>query len=305
LTGCGFSEIITYSFIGRDQADKLQLGHTDGRRRAVPILNPLTEDQDVMRTSLLPGLLNTMLKNSTQRNENLRIFELGKVFIAIDSGPLPDEREMVSGLWTGTRGRKAWYDKETAADFYDIKGVVETLCAGLNVKQVRFSVPDPDDTRCPYFRPGRVAAVCVGDVTVGHVGEIAPSVLQHYDLKKTAYCFDLNFDRLQGFVSSEKRAVPISRFPSTTRDMALIVDEALEVQGVLDFISRLGFSLIETVEVFDVYTGNPIPQGKKSVAMRFTYQSFDRSLTDGEVNEIHESVIKKAIEEFHAQLPTK
>jgi phenylalanyl-tRNA synthetase beta chain len=268
----------------------------------LPLRNPLTEDQNVMRTSLLPGLLTTMFKNSAQRNENLQLFEQGKVFIAADDEPLPDEVEMVSGLWTGIREETAWYTKGRPVDFYDIKGVVETLCAGLNVFRLRFSVPG--DGQCPYLKPGRCAAVSVGEDLVGFVGEIAPEVLSHYDLKQTAYCFDLDFDRLMDAVSLEKRAKPISRFPSTNRDVALILDEALEVKRVLNFIADQGHALIHDVTIFDVYTGPPVPDGMKSVALRFTYQSFEGSLTDRQVNDIHQSVIHKTLQEFDGQLPS-
>jgi phenylalanyl-tRNA synthetase beta chain len=303
LVGCGFSETISYSFIGRNHCDRLLLADDDVRRRMLPILNPLTEDQDMMRTSLLPGLLTTMLRNSTQRNENLRVFEIGKVFYENGRGRLPDEVEMVSGLWTGARRDRAWYSKEHEVDFYDIKGVVETLCDGLGVSPVRFSAAGEQEI--PHLRPGRAAHVFVGKSCLGSVGQVSPQVLENYDLKRSAYCFDVNFDILVGLMKTEKMARPIPRFPSTTRDLALILEDAVETQSILDFIACQDQPLIEKVEVFDVYTGSPVPTGKKSVALRLTYQSFERSLTDSEVNEIQASLTDKALKQFDAQLPVK
>ncbi len=302
LAGCGFSEIVTYSFIGRDACDRLTLGSEDRRRQMVSILNPLTEDQEVMRTSLLPGLLFTLYRNSTQRNENLRVFELGKTFMKTGQDQLPDEVEMVSGLWTGERYEKSWHFKETKIDFYDMKGVVEVVCAGLNINGVRFTPLTSSDF--PYLRPGHAAHISVDNQVLGTVGQLSRQVLTNFGLKEATYCFDLNLDLLIDHVSEEKHAEALSRFPATTRDIALIADDHSEAQGVLDFIAGLGQELIERVEVFDIYKGPPIPEGKKSMALRFTYRSFERNLTDDEVNTIHEAVTLKVLKQFNAQLPT-
>jgi phenylalanyl-tRNA synthetase beta chain len=145
--------------------------------------------------------------------------------------------------------------------------------------------------------------VYAGDEVLGEAGELTPEVLKNFELKHPAFCFDLNFDRLVHCMREEKHARLVSRFPATTRDMALIVDNPVEAQGVLDFIDALGQALITGVDIFDVYEGPPVPQGKKSIALRLTYQSFERSLTDSEVNSIHETVTEKVLENFNAQLP--
>ena len=306
LTGCGFSEIVTYSFIGKDACNKLLLPDNDPRRQMVSILNPLTEDQAVMRTSLVPGLLATMYRNSTQRNEDLRIFELGKIFLSpptADRDELPEEVQMISGLWTGARYDRTWHLKGEKVDFYDIKGIVDSVCAGLNIKGLRYTPLDSADF--PYLRLGHTAEVYAGDELLGAVGELTHEVLQNFELKQPAYCFDLNFDRLVHCMTEKKRARPISRFPATTRDVALIVDDSIEAQGVLDYIDGLGEELIGRVEIFDVYKGPPISRGKKSLALRFTYRSYERSLTDSEVNRIHETMTQKVLKQFNAQLPRR
>jgi phenylalanyl-tRNA synthetase beta chain len=305
FAGCGFSEVVTYSFIAQEACDSLQLAHGDPRRHMVSILNPLTEDQGVMRTSLLPGLLATMYRNSTQQNKDLRIFEIGKIFLSpptAEQDELPEEVQMMSGLWTGARHDRTWHAKEEQVDFYDVKGVVESVCAALSIQALRFVPLNGGDS--PYLRRGHAANVYAGDELLGAVGELTPEVLKNFELKHPAFCFDLHFDRLVLSMREQKHARLVSRFPATTRDMALIVDNSIEAQGVLDFIDALGQALIGGVEIFDVYEGPPVPQGKKSIALRLTYQSFERSLTDSEVNSIHETMTKKVLKQFNAQLPS-
>jgi phenylalanyl-tRNA synthetase beta chain len=303
LAGCGFSETVTYSFINKDSCDRLLLDKNDLRRQMVSILNPLTEDHGVMRISLLYGLLATMQRNVTQRNENLKIFELGKIFLKASDDELPNEVETISGLWTGARYESSWHFKEEKVDDYDIKGVVEAVCTALNIKGVRFTTSSASEF--PYLRPGHGAQVHAGDTPLGTLGELSAAVLKNFDLEQPAFCFDLNFDQLVHCSSRQKHARPISRFPATTRDVALIVDDAVEVQGVLDFIADLGEELVEDVAIFDVYQGLPIPEGKKSIALRFTYRSFERNLTDTEVNSIHEAMTQKVLKHFKAQLPSE
>jgi phenylalanyl-tRNA synthetase beta chain len=241
-----------------------------------------------------------MYRNSKHRNENLKIFELGKVFLHTAPDQLPEEIEMTSGLWTGAREPRTWHFEESKVDFYDIKGVVEAVCAGLNITGVSYT--PLTTTEFPYLRPGRGAQVQAGNERLGAVGELSGEVLRNFGLKQVAYCFDLNFDRLVDYVSEEKRAKPLPRFPATTRDIALILSNTVEAQAVLDFIEGMGQSLLEGVEIFDIYAGSPIPEGSKSIGLRFTYRSSERSLTDDEVNTIHETMTREVLEEFDAQL---
>jgi len=302
LIGFGLSEIVTYSFVSRDACDRLLLSDTDQRQKMVSILNPLSEEQRVLRTSLLPGLLQTMHRNSTQRNENVKVFEIGKIFLNTAQDKLPEEIEMVSGLWAGIRHDRTWHAKETEkVDFYDIKGIVEALCAALNVQDVQFVPCSATDV--PYFKMGHAAEVYAADECLGAIGEVAPAVLSRFELKQTALCFDLHFDRLIRHAVKERQVKPISRFPATTRDMALILDDAIAAQRVLEFIASQQEALIEHVEILDMYRGSPIPAGKKSMALRLTYRAFERNLTDSEVNTIHETIAQRILKAFQAQLP--
>ena len=300
LTGCGFSQIITYSFIAEDSCNQLSLSSDDRRRRMVHILNPLTEDQSVMRTSLIPGLLNTMVHNQNQNNNDLRIFELGKVFFHTKEDALPEEVEMIAGLWTGVCRKKSWHDREIMADFYDIKGVVEELLGSLNVPLIRFQKPS-DDTRISYLKRGYSAEIFSGKTYLGEVGEVSAEVLRKFDLKKSAFIFDLNFDILITQSFDSKSAQGFSRFPSISRDLALILDDLTEAQCIIDYIQALGEKLIEDIEIFDVYKGPPIPQGKKSVAFRIIYRSPEKTLEDPQVNDLHEMISQKVSTHFKAE----
>jgi phenylalanyl-tRNA synthetase beta chain len=300
LVGCGFSQIITYSFIDEGSSNQLLLSPDDRRRRIVRILNPLTEDQTVMRTSLIPGLLNTMVHNQNQNNNDLRIFELGKVFFYTEEDALPEEVEMIAGLWTGSRQKKSWHFGEIMVDFYDIKGIVEEMLGALNVPSIRFQKPS-DEARIPYLRRGYSAEIFSGKTYLGEVGEVSVEVLRNFDLKKPAFIFDLNFDILMTQVSDSKGAHGLSRFPAISRDLALILDASIEARRIIDYLKGLGEKLIEDIEIFDVYQGKPIPQGKKSVAFRIIYRSPEKTLEDRDVNDLHALIGQKVLRHFKTE----
>ena len=300
LVGCGFSQIITYSFISPKSADQLSLASQDSRRRTVQILNPLTEDQAVMRTSLIPGLFATMVHNQNLKNEDLRIFELGKVFFHTENDSLPDEVEMISGLWTGSRRPESWHGSGTRVDFFDIKGVVETLVGDLNVGRVRFRKP-ADHARIPYLKRGYSAEIFLDDTYLGAVGEVTVDCLRNFDLKTPAFIFDLNFDILCSKISDSKSSKGFSRFPAVTRDLALILDETVPAASIIDYLQGLGGELVEDIEIFDAYKGRPIPSGKKSLAFRITYRSPKKTLEDADVNALHEETCQKVLKRYKAE----
>ena len=208
---------------------------------------------------------------------------------------------MLAGLWTGARHERTWHGDEPRVDFYDVKGVVEAVCSGLKVAGVRFFPLTASSY--PYLKPERTAEIREGDACLGAVGELSKGVLENFGLKQAAFAFELNFDELMPRVREELRVKTLPRFPATARDLAMIVSDGVEAQSVLDFLEGLGQPLIERVEIFDVYKGKPIPQGKKSLALRFTYRSSERNLTDNEVNAIHETVIQQTLAQFKGQLP--
>jgi phenylalanyl-tRNA synthetase beta chain len=301
MVGCGFNEIVTYSFIGSGDGDRLGLKSDDSRRRTVAILNPLTEEQAVMRTSLVPGLLQTLQLNLAKQERNLKLFEIGKTFFATEPDALPEEIEMLAGLWSGSRFAPSWHTSDVDTDFFDLKGVVESLLQQLDVQQIDFTrLPDDD---CTYTRPGFSARIRAQEKEIGLLGEIHPQALHRFELKRTAYIFELNIDRLLPLIPDTKSSRPIPKFPVVTRDVTLIVDRRIESGRILQCIEQMNEELIEALQLFDVFEGKPIPAGRKSISFRIIYRSSTRTLEDEEINRLHQKITGQLLEEFKASLP--
>lgn len=302
MKGFGFSEAVNYSFISHQSCRRLNLPDDDPRNNVVKILNPLTDDQTDMRTVMLPGLLQTMHRNLSKQVYDLKLFEIGKIFIANNgANDLPEEIEMLTGLWTGNRFAPTWHDTGTPCDFYDIKGVVEGLFADIHVGSIGFTKIPSD--KCYYTRPGYSATIEANQTEVGVLGEIHPDILKNFDLKQTAFIFELNLDTLFPMVSDTLKAEPLPKYPSISRDITLIVDNSLESNKILEKVRQIDEKLIENVYLFDIFEGKPVQQGKKSISFRITYRSANRTLADEEVNQLHRSIAKNIIEFFGAELP--
>jgi len=301
MTGFGFTEAINYSFMNELSCDKLRLPADDFRRRMVEILNPLTEDQTVMRTSLIPGLLESMHRNASQQIRNLKLFETGKVFINNSREELPDEIEILAGLWTGLRKPVSWHSEPEDCEYYDIKGVVEGLFQALKIGDVRY--PRMPDDLCFYMRPGHTAQIHVNHSIVGWVGEINVPVLNNFDLKQTAFIFELDMNRLSPHMPELQQARPISKYPAISRDITLIIDKGIESGEVLFTIREFGEALIESIQLFSMFEGDPIPAGKKSVSVRITYRSIKETLQDEAINQLHRDITDRLMKAYHASLP--
>ncbi len=301
MSGYGFHEIITYSFISASACDRLGLKPDDIRRRSVPILNPLSEEQSVMRSSLVPGLLETMQHCVDRHEKNLRLFEIGKTFYTKAKDSLPEEVEMLVGLWCGSRSEDSWHARAAACDFFDLKGIVEALLDRLGISDVVFAGL-PEEI-CAYTRPGVSARILIQGREVGLIGEVHPRVRRNFELKDTAYIFELTIDSLRSRIPDAISFQPIPKYPSVTRDVTLIVDRGVESGRILNRVERMNEGLIETVQLFDVFDGKPIPSGKKSISFRIIYRSPDRTLEDEEINRLHQDITGNLLEEFKALLP--
>ena len=301
MTGFGFSEAITYSFISGNACDMLNLEPDDPRRETVAILNPLSEDQAVMRSSMVPGLLGAMRHNLAHQEKNLKLFEIGKIYVAQGVDRLPEETEILAGLWTGSRNQTSWHGREVACDFFDIKGVVEALLQALGIARVQFAGVKND--RCRYTRPGYTGRIYSGERPLGLLGEVHPRLQKQFEIKQTAFIFELNIDEMIPLISDRKSFRPIPRYPSVSRDITLIVDRDLEAQGILHRTMQIGDELIESLHLFDVFQGKPIPEGKKSISFRIIYRAADRTLEDEEVNRLHAETTARLVDEFNALLP--
>ncbi len=301
MTGFGFSEVITYSFVHRQTPQRLGLAATDPRCRQVEILNPLTEDQAVMRTSLIPGLLETMRYNLTRQIKTLKIFEVGKIFIPAADQLLPREPEILAALWTGMAREASWHGPAVACDYFDIKGVVEGLLAGLKIDGLRFTRIAAD--ACDYTRAGYCAWIMAGDTRLGRVGEIHPRLCDRFELKQSAYIFELELDHLIPLIPTAVSFKPLPIFPAIYRDITIIVDQAVEAQLILETVENMGEALVESVHLFAVFEGDPIAAGKKSVSFRLTYRSHEKTLVDEDVNQLHKSITARLLQAFDAGLP--
>ncbi len=303
LPGFSFYEAINYNFIHWESCDRLKLSETDNRRAVETILNPISDQMSVLRTSLVPGLLETMKRNNSQQSDSIKIFEIGKVFFARQKGELPEEKEMVSGLISGNRTEQSWFSKKAGVDFFDLKGVVEGLFRGLMIKNVSFA--KIDGGVCPYFESGFGAIVSVSDTMVGSLGKIDGQVLKNYGLKQDAYVFDFDLAVLLSLIPGAIQAEPLPRFPSVSRDMTLIVDSGIEVAAILGQMKIFAKkqSLIEDLFLFDLFEGEAIGQGKKSLSFRVVYRSGTKTLTEKNIKKIHTNLSKTILDKFKANLP--
>ncbi len=298
LNGQGFTEVLNYSFISEQSADVLALPETDERRRFVRIANPLTEDQAVMRSTLLYGLLDTMRRNVNAGSPDLKLFELGKIFIARGEGELPREVDKLALLLTGARYGENWHFPALAADFYDLKGSLENLASSLRLAGLRFM----SDTAIPYLHPGRAARVYLGEREIGCLGELHPDALGRMDMRNRAFVLEIETEPLMGRGDAAIRYREYSRFPSMIRDVAFLVGTDVDAEVMLSLVREAGEELLETADVFDVYSGKGIPEGMKSLGLRFTYRSPSRTLTDDETGQVHGRIVKRIVESTGARI---
>ena len=298
LRGTGYSEMITYSFITPESVDILGLKENDERRNLVKIKNPLTEDQAVMRSTMVYGLLEMMRKNAHVGCFNLKVFEMGRIFIHQREGELPVEKNRLGGLLTGLRGDDLWSGKEIKGDFYDLKGCIENILDDLKIKGVLFNSRHEE----PFLHPGKACGIYAGDRYLGFVGEIHPHVLDKMEFKNPVMVFEVDMDVLAMCFDEKIVYHDPPKLPSIVRDVAFQVQGSVEAEEMLRLASSTDKELLEKVTVFDVYSGKSVPKGMKSLGLRFSYRAFDRTLTDDEVNEIHTAIVKEIVDVTGAKI---
>ncbi|HTI14501.1 MAG TPA: phenylalanine--tRNA ligase subunit beta [Dictyobacter sp.] len=274
---------------------------------ALSLVNPLSSDLDTLRLTLLSNVMEILQENSKRSRDGLRFFEIGRRYLPVHgTKQAPDERRTVA-IGLGGPAAISWLPElSKPADFYDLKGLVETLLAGLKITHYRFTA-----TQHPTFHPGRSALLELGVVSpagevayspAGVLGEVHPLVQQRYDLPYRTYLSEIDLELLYAAVPQEIRYQPISRHQELSRDLALVVDEKISAQIIHDNIVRHGGELLKSVTLFDVYTGDPIPAGKKNLTYSLIYQAQDRTLKDAEANALQEHIIKVLNEDFKAVL---
>jgi phenylalanyl-tRNA synthetase beta chain len=251
-----------------------------------------------MRTSLIPGLLAAMQRNVNFRWEDLKLYEVGKVFVPLPGEELPREDLTVAGLATGARYSDLWnIPRGEEVDFYDLKGALENVIAGLGAPEVAFVPSD-----LTFLHPGKSANLVLDDNVIGYVGEISPSKMRELDMARKIQIFEILLEPL--FIRSRKERVfsPLPRYPSVERDLSIVVERNCSGDMIKHLISRLGHDIITSVILFDLYRGESIPEGRQSMTFRIRYQSEDRTLTDEEVQEVHDRVVKALVEELGATM---
>ncbi len=294
----GYSEVINYSFFNADCLNKLGLAEDDLRRQNVQILNPLTEEQGSMRTTLVPSLLETAARNLAYRSEDLALFELRPVFQPVDGAELPRESLRLAALLCGRREPQGWAQTTAKGDFFDMKGVVEQLLADLRIVDVRWHA-EHDEL---FYHPGKSCSLYLGERLLGTLGELHPQVLHTFDLGPSAILCDLD---LEAFFASCGKAVkfqPLSRYPDVQRDSAFLVDNEVTAQQVFDVLGQVKLKDLESIELFDVYSGEGVPAGKKSLAIRACYRALDRTLTDELIQNLHGKLVRAMEKELGAEL---
>lgn len=298
MAGEGFNEIINFSFMDPSVVDKILLPSADSRRSFVRLRNPLVEEHSVMKTSLLPGLLDAAARNLNHRSLDLRLFELRRVYLPVDGQELPNEPLYLAGLMSGLRRPEGWNDTREPVDFYDIKGVVEAVFDNLGVSPVKL-VADRTES---FYHPGKSCLLSHGNELLGSLGEIHPDVQGNFDISQPVYYFEINFEKLVASSSDKRTIVPPSRFPDVCRDIALLVADETPAAAILATVHNLNVPEIESAIIFDLYKGASIPLGQKSLAVRIRYRSPDKTLTDDQVSGFHQRVVNSLIKELGATI---
>mgnify|MGYP002551223412 CR=1 FL=1 len=275
---CGFSQGMTYSFESPKVFDKLLLDKDDPMRQAIQIMNPLGEDFSIMRTLPLNGMLTSLSTNYNRRNKHARLYELANVYLpkALPLTELPDERMM---LTLGMFGE---------GDFFDLKGVIEELTEKLGfAKEINY---EPTSEH-PFLHPGRQANITKGKLSVGYLGQLHPEVVENYGMKKEVYVAVLDMQTVTMLTTFDRKYEGIAKFPSVTRDLALVVDKSVFVGEIEKVIKKCGGKMLESYKLFDVYEGAQVAPGKKSVAYSLVFRDKTKTLTDADVNPVVEKLL--------------
>lgn len=298
----GLYQVLTFSFINPRNFDMLRLPDKHTLRDAVTVTNPLSEEQGVMRTTMIPGLLDVVRKNSNKRNKDLAIYEVGKVYFNecfLERSSLPREKHMLTAAAAGTR-EKTWAYPAVEYDFYYLKGILENLLDRLGIGSDELKFAAKQDL--PFLHPGRSAKVLIRDREAGWLGEIHPLVLENYGIEQRTTVFSIDMEILTQETAEKIVYQTIPRYPAVTRDLAVIVPDQTEVAEVAGIVKEKGQPWLKQIRLFDLYRGKQIEKGFKSLAFSLTWQDSDRTLTDDEVNRLHKEILNVLAEKIGAEL---
>lgn len=293
MRACGLSETSTYCFA--DPRDLSRLGMADeGKGIPVQIIRPLVADQSEMRRDLIPGLLRAVAFNKDHGVANVHLYEIGRVLFGRKNRSVPDEPTYVAGVLSGCWDEDSWNQKHAKLDFFDAKGIVEQLLAALRITKVRYKVADPE--RFGWLQPGRAAEVLADGVSLGWVGNIHPNSLERFGVSDAVVAFELSVDALQRLSKKQLPYQDVPTLPGVDIDLAIVVDESVTYEMMVQRITSAGGKLLRDVRLFDVYRDPMrVGAGKKSMAFSLTYRADDHTLTSEEVEKAHGKLVTKVM----------
>ena len=291
LSACGMNETMTYSFAAADDVEKLRMNE-EGLGEAAELINPMNAEQSCMRRTIVPGLLRSVAYNQSRGVSNIQLYEIGTVFSAREGAAQPKERRKLAGVLAGAMGPAAWNNAPVAFDFFDGKGVLESIARELALPKVRFKALSAEEA--PHLQPGRAAQMLSGGDVVGWVGEIHPLAADAFEAAAPVVAFELDMTVLERAARPARDYVDVPQFPAVARDAAFVVDESVTNEKLMQCMTSAGGKLLEGVQLFDVYRDEErIGAGKKSMAYSLTYRAADRTLTSEEVDKAHDRLVKK------------
>ncbi len=283
----GYSEIITYSFVSPTIFDQIRLSKDSPLRNALRIQNPLGEDTSIMRTIAVPSMLDILARNCAYHNKSVKLYELAKIYLPAEGQQLPEEPKM---LVLGTYG--------AGVSFFSLKGELEAIFSGLRVKKASYTAVQGN----PTYHPGRCAKITVDGVEVGVMGQIHPLVAKNYGIDAEVYCAEVSFTKIFGLRMSDATYVPLPKYPTVSRDLALVCDESITVAQVEEVITAAAGKLLRSIRLFDIYRGTGVPDGKKSMAFSLELRADDRTLTDADSEAVVSKVLTALSEKLGAIL---
>lgn len=291
LRACGLNETMTYSFADPHELEQLRMP-TEGMGIPVELLNPLNAEQSVMRQSIIPGLMRSAAYNQSRGVHNIQLYETGVVFFGAEGRKSPKERNRLAVVMAGAMSDPSWNQASVAFDFFDGKGVIESLMRELAIAKPRFKALGAEEA--PHLQPGRAAQVLDGGTVLGWIGEIHPLACDAYDVQAPVVAFELDLDALIKCARPARDYVDVPVFPAVTMDVAFVVDESVTHEQLSRCISSAGGKLLDKAQLFDVYRDEErLGAGKKSMAYALEYRAADRTLTTEEVDKQHARLIKK------------
>lgn len=288
LAHAGLSQIITFSFMHKDGLTNMMLPEGDSRYTAIPILNPISEEFPYMRTTLVPAVIEAAKRNIAQQNKDLWLFETANVYEpkALPLTEVPHERPMACGIMMGKVTEAAWNQAQRDTDFYDVKGVVDGLLAKLGLTQY-----DIQPSSESYYHPGVSAHYTVNGVTVANYGELHPQVVKNFDLSGKVYMFEIDLEAVLSITVPPFRYQSFSKFPGTSRDLAIVAPVSVTSGDIVALIKEHGGEYLESVSIFDVYEGEHIEAGYRSLAYNLQFRSMEGTLNDEDIDSAIQAII--------------